>query len=289
MKNILAGLLLFCTALAANALQPYLTGTKVAAGDTKAVAAAVEQKLSAAGFVVLGTHMAKGLPKQATIVVTDAGLTDALKSIGGTAVAAIPVRVGVKADGTVSYVNLEYWQRAYLRKDFAKAEAAVKAASAKLEQVLGPGQPFGGDVKTEDLASYRYMFGMERFDADKTTLAEHGSFDEAVKAVRDNLASGVKGTGKVYELVIADKKLAVFGVSMSDAEFGESWWVSKIGSDHVAALPWEVFVVNGKVMGLYGRYRTALAWPSLTMGQFMGIAAHPDKTREMLEAVAGAK
>ncbi len=289
MKKLIAGLVLGLTALAAQALQPYVTGTKVAGGDTKAVAAAVEQKLTAAGFTVLGVHVAKGLPKQAAVVVTDAGLTDALKGIGGTAVAAMPIRIGVKADGTVSYVNLEYWQRAYLRKDYAKAEAAVKATAGKLEQALGAGQPFGGEVKTEDLANYRYMFGMERFDADKTTLEEHGSFDEAVKAVRDNLAKGVKGTGKVYELVLADKKIAVFGVSMGDAEFGESWWVGKIGADHVAALPWEVFVVNGKVMGLYGRYRTALAWPSLTMGQFMGIANHPDKTREMLEAVAGAK
>ncbi|HZV53344.1 MAG TPA: hypothetical protein VFF82_00270 [Rhodocyclaceae bacterium] len=288
MKRLIAGLALLVTALAAHALQPYVTATKVTGGDLKAATTAVEQKLTAAGFTVLGEHMAKGLPKQATVVVTDAGLTDALKAIGGTAVVAIPIRVGVKADGTVSYVNLEYWQRAYLRKDYAKAEAAVKATAAKLEQTLGAGAAFGGEIKTDDLSNYHYMFGMERFD-EKSTLNEFKSFDDAVKTVRDNLAKGVKGTGKVYELVLADKKLAVFGVSMSDAEYGEGWWVNKIGADHVAALPWEVFVVNGKVMGLYGRYRTALAWPSLGMGQFMGISMHPDKTKEMLEEVAGVK
>jgi len=288
MKRLIAGLALLVTALAAHALQPYVTATKVTGGDLKAATTAVEQKLTAAGFTVLGEHMAKGLPKQATVVVTDAGLTDALKAIGGTAVVAIPIRVGVKADGTVSYVNLEYWQRAYLRKDYAKAEAAVKATAAKLEQTLGAGAVFGGEIKTDDLSNYHYMFGMERFD-EKSTLNEFKSFDDAVKTVRDNLAKGVKGTGKVYELVLADKKLAVFGVSMSDAEYGEGWWVNKIGADHVAALPWEVFVVNGKVMGLYGRYRTALAWPSLGMGQFMGISMHPDKTKEMLEEVAGVK
>jgi hypothetical protein len=42
-------------------------------------------------------------------------------------------------------------------------------------------------------------------------------------------------------------------------------------------------------MGLYGRYRTALAWPSLGMGQFMTIANHPDTTKAMLDAVAGAQ
>ena len=76
-------------------------------------------------------------------------------------------------------------------------------------------------------------------------------------------------------------------MSLNDPELGEGWWANKIGPDHVAALPWEIFVVNGKVMALFGRYRTALAWPSLGMGQFMTIANHPDTTKEMLDAVAG--
>lgn len=286
MKKAIAGFIFAFATFAAHALQPYVTGTKVAGGDLKAATTAVEQKLTAAGFAVIGVHASKGLPKQATVVVTEAGLTDALKGIGGSAVVGMPIRVGVKVDGTVSYLNLEYWQRAFLRKDYGKAEAAVKATAGKLGQALGTGEAFGGDVKAEDLPRYQYMFGMERFD-DKSELVEYKTFEEAVKTVQDNLAKGVKGTGKVYELVLADKKIAVFGVALNDAEYGEGWWVNKIGADHVAALPWEVFVVNGKVMGLFGRYRTALAWPSLGMGQFMTIANHPDTTRAMLEDVAG--
>ncbi len=288
MKNIVAGLALFLTALTAHALQPYLTGTKATCTDLEACTTAVEQKLAAGGFTVIGVHASKGLPTQATVVVTDAGLTDALKNIGGTAVVAMPIRIGVKADGTVSYLNLEYWQRAFLRKDFAKAEAATKATAARLEQVLGKGDAFGGDIKAEDLPSYHYMFGMERFD-DKSTLAEYKSFDEAVKTVQDNLAKGVMSISKVYELVFPDKKIAVFGVALGDAKLGEGWWVNKIGADNVAALPWEVFVVDGKVMALFGRYRTALAWPSLGMGQFMTISNHPETTKAMLAEVAGVK
>lgn len=287
MKKFTIGSTLLMMTFAAHALQPYVTGNKVAGADLKAATTAVEQKLTAAGFTVLGIHAGKGLPKQATVVVADASLSDAVKGIGGDAIVGLPVRVGVKADGTVSYENLEYWERAYLRKDYGKAEAAVKAATAKLEQALGTGAAFGGDVKTEDLASYRYMFGMERFDSGNSLLKEYAGFDEAVKAVRDNLAKGVKATAKVYEVVVPDKKVAVFGVAMNDPEYGEGWWVNKIGADHVAALPWEVFVVNGKVYALYGRFRTALAWPSLGMGQFMGISIHPDRTHDMLEAVAG--
>jgi len=289
MKHFIVGLIALAWTLAASALQPYETGAKVAGGDLKAMAAVVEQKLGAAGFATVGRHLPKGLPDYASIVVTDEALSEALKGIGGSAVVAVPIRIGVKSDGTLSYENLEYWLRAYLRGDYAKAEPIVKATEAKLQQALGTGQPFGGDVKAEDLPRYHYMFGMERFDSDNSLLAEHKNFDDAVRAIRDNLAKGVKGTGKVYELVYPDRKLAVFGVSMSDPEYGEGWWVKKIGPDHIAALPWEVFVVNGKVYALFGRYRTALAWPTLGMGQFMGISSHPDKTREMLEAVAGGK
>lgn len=278
-----------CTLIAwsAQAVQPYVASdTKVAAGDLKAAMAAVEQKLAAGGFTVIGRHTLKGVSSHGSIVVTDAGLTDAVKAVGGAAVVAVPIRVGVAADGTVSYVNLEYWGRGYVRKDYPKIEGAAKAATAKLEKALGAGKPFGGDVKAEELPKYHYMFGMEYFD-ERSELKEYASFEDALKAVRDNLAKGVAQTAKVYEIAMPDKKLAVFGVATNDPNFGESWWAVKIGASHIAALPWEVFVVDKKVMSLYGRFRTALAWPELGMGQFMGISNHPDTTMKMMQAVAG--
>ncbi|MDD5298464.1 MAG: hypothetical protein PHU46_16295 [Rhodocyclaceae bacterium] len=286
-KTILAAALALAS-MAAHALQPYVAGDKVAGGDLNAAMSAAEQKLTAAGFTVIGRHLPKGLPQYGSVVVTDAGLTDAMRSIGGSAVIGAPIRVGVQADGTLSYENLEYWERAYLRKDYGKAEAAVKATSAKLGKTLGAGKAFGGDVSESSLAKYHYMIGMEYFD-EKSDLKEYPSFEAAVKAVEANLAKGVAHTSKVYALSMPEKKIAVFGVALNDPETGEGWWAKKIGPDHVAGLPWEVFVVDGKVYGLYGRYRTALAWPELGMGQFMGISNHPDTTKKMLEAVAGAQ
>ena len=166
----------------------------------------------------------------------DAGLQDAVAAIGGSAIAAAPLRVDVRADGSVRYANPEYWARAYLRGDYPKAEAAVKAASGRLAGALGGGKPAGGDVKAEDLAGYRYMFGMERF-GDRNELAEHASFDEAVQAVRANLAKGVGDTAKVYEIVLPGRKLAVFGVALNDGEHGEDWCVNKTATDTAAALP----------------------------------------------------
>lgn len=288
MKRFLMGIALTAYTCLAFALQPYLAAERVAGGDLKAAMAAVEQKLVTGGFQVIGRHTPKGMPQYGSLIVTEAALLDTIKQVGGTAIVAAPIRVGVKVDGSVSYVNLEYWQRAFLRKDYSKAELAVKAAAAKLEKALGVGKPFGGDVETGDLPTYRYMFGLERFD-DKSLLKEYGSFDEAVKAVQANLAKGAGQTAKVYEIVLADRKMAVFGVATNNPEQGEGWWAGKIGPDHVAALPWEVFIAGNKVMSLYGRYRTALAWPSLSMGQFMTIGAHPDSTFAMMEAVAGAQ
>lgn len=286
MKRIITGCALAAFSLLAHALQPYVGGDKVQGGDLKSAMAAVEQKLTAAGFAVVGRHQPAGLPQHASVIVTEPGLSAALTQIGGTAVVGLPVRVGVKADGSTSYQNLEYWQRAYLRQDYARAEAAVKAAAGKLQQALGAGKPFGGEVKPEDLPNYRYMAGMERFN-DKSELKAHASFDEAVKTIRDNLAKGVAKTAKVYEVVLPEKKLAVFGVATNDPEDGEGWWARKIGPDHVAALPWEIFVVDNKAHALFARYRTALAWPDLGMFQFMGISSHPDSTAAMMAKVAG--
>ncbi|MBU0752023.1 MAG: hypothetical protein KJ787_12180 [Gammaproteobacteria bacterium] len=290
MKRILTGAALMLAAVSAWALQPFVhADAKVAGGGVKAAMAAAEQKLTGAGFTVVGKHQPQGIPSHGVIVVTDNGLTDALKAVGGTAVVGVPIRVGVKSDGTVSYVNPEYWGRAYLRKNYGKAEGAYKAVAGKLQTAFGAGKPFGGEVDTDDLSSYRYMFGMERFD-DRATIKDWGNFDAAVKAVHDNLGKGVAGLSKVYEIVYADKKLAVFGVAMNDPKAGEGYWMGKInGAEHIAALPWEVFVVDGKVMALHGRFRTALAFPSLTMGQFMAIGDHPDSTLKMMEDVAGVK
>lgn len=283
--SAMVGAALVAWSFAAQALSPYVDADKAAGGTLDAAAADVERKLADAGFRALGRYTPKGLPQHAILVVGDAGLQEAVVAIGGSAIVAAPLRIDVRADGTVRYENPEYWARAYLRGDYPKAEAAVTAASRKLAGALGGGKPAGGDVPAGELAGYRYMLGMERF-GDRSELAEHASFDEAVATVRANLAKGVGDTAKVYEIVVPGKKLAVFGVAFNGAEYGEGWWVNKIGADNAAALPWELWIVDRKVHGLYGRYRTALGWPELGMGQFMTIMRHPDTTMQMLEGVA---
>jgi hypothetical protein len=287
MKNVILWCALLLWAQDGLATAPYMQAGKLPAADMSTQLAQVEKKLQAEGFTVVGRHTPKGLPAHASLVVTDTAMLEAIRTIGGPGIIAAGIRVGVQADGTVSYMNPDYWYRAYLRGAFRSAQAPVKALQARLSKALGDGPTFGGDVAEADLANYRYMFGMERFDASNSELSSHASFEDALKSVQDNLTKGLGNTSRVYEVVMADRKIAVFGVAMNDPADGEGGWVNKIGADHIAGLPYEIFIVENKVYALYARYRIALAWPALGMGQFMGIINTPEAIRQTLARIAG--
>jgi hypothetical protein len=134
------------------------------------------------------------------------------------------------------------------------------------------------------------MIGMERLDSHKNKLAEYGSFAEALKTVRENLAKGVGKTARVYEIVLPDRKLAVFGVAMNDSGNSDGEWISKIDmQNNVAGLPYEIYVIDNEVGAPHGRFRIALAFPDVGMGQFMRISSLPNVIIETLSAVAGAE
>ena len=287
MKKLILWGVLLCSTQVCLALAPYMQASKLAAADLSTQLTQVEKKLQAEGFTVIGKHTPKGIPGHASLVVTDPAVLEAIRTIGGSAVIASGIRIGVLNDGTVSYMNPDYWYRAYLRGHFKTAQVAVKSVQSRLAKALGEGNGFGGDIPEADLANYRYMFGMERFDSPNSELSTHASFEEALKAVQANLANSVGATSRVYEVLMPESKLAVFGVAMNNPGDGENWWVNKIGADHIAGMPYELFIVDNKVYATYARYRIALAWPALGMGQFMGIINAPEAIRNTLVRVAG--
>lgn len=284
---ISAGALLLVSA-SAWAISPYIQGDSVPGGNVQAAAAAVEARLKSGGFKVIGKYFPKGLGEYGVVIATDGAMLDEVGSVGGPAVMGAAIRVGVKANGNIAYTNPDYWYRAYFRKSFDKKEGAVKALQARLESALGGGKGQGGDESPANLTNYRYMVGMERLDSSKNKLAEYGSFAEAVKAVRDNLAKGAGKTAKVYEVVLQDRKLAVFGVAMNDDGHSDGEWIRKIDmQDNVAGLPYEIYVVDNQVSSPHGRFRIALAFPDVGMGQFMRISSLPNAIMETMGAVAG--
>lgn len=288
--RIVAGSVLLVSSSLVWAIAPYIQAERLKPAETAKVAEEVEAKLKTAGFQVLGHYFPRQLPDYGVVVVADEAILNDIRAMGGANIAGAGIRVGVKSDGTVTYMNPDYWYRAFFRGQFIKAEKSVRALQEKLARTLGAGMGFGGDEEAEELPKYRYIIGMERFDSDKNKLAEHVSFDQALKTVRENLAKGVAQTSKVYEVVMPEEKIAVFGVAMNDATLGDGRWVAKIGGQEgIAALPYEVYVVNNTVNALYGRYRIAVSYPNLSMGHFMRIVSTPDEIRDTMAAVAGAK
>ncbi|MHB1187150.1 hypothetical protein [Thiobacillus sp.] len=289
LKRIAAWALLVVSS-SAWAVSPYVQGDTVAGGNVQAVAAAVEGKLKSGGFKVVGKYFPKNLAGYGVVIATDDAMLEEVGSVGGHAVLGSAIRVGVKADGSVAYTNPDYWYRAYFRKGFDKKEDAVKALQGRLQKALGAGKGQGGDESQANLANYRYMIGMERLDSAKNTLAEYGSFAEALKSVRENLAKGAGKTARVYEIVLPDRKLAVFGVAMNDSGNSDGEWISKIDmQDNIAGLPYEIYVINNEVGSPHGRFRIALAFPDVGMGQFMRISSLPNVIIETMSAVAGAE
>jgi hypothetical protein len=269
------------------AIAPYIQADHIKAGEVRQLAGKLEDRLKSAGFEPLGEYCPSQLANSCVVVVTDKGLLDAIGKLGGDSIVAAAIRISVKSNGDVSYMNPDYWYRAYFRSQFPQVEQVVQDIQDRLAKALGSRGGFGGDESAEDLPGYRYLIGMERFESDKNLLATYPNFDDAVNAVRDNLKKGVARTGEVYEVVIPDKQLAVFGVAMNDESLGDGRWIAKIGmQNEVAALPYEVFIVGNKVKALYGRYRIALSFPALSMGSFMQIAYTPSDILTMLSAVA---
>jgi len=270
------------------AISPYIQGDSVAGGSAQTAATAVEGKLKKGGFKVVGKYFPKSLAGYGVVIATDESMLDAVGSVGGPAILGAAIRVGVKADGSVAYTNPDYWYRAYFRKSFDKKEEAVKALQTRLQETLGAGKGQGGDESASSLSNYRYMIGMERLDSSKNNLNEYGSFAEAVKGVRENLAKGVGKTSKIYEVVLADRKLAVFGVAMNDGENSDGDWIKRIDMQNsVAGLPYEIYIVDKEVGSPHGRYRIALAFPDVGMGQFMRISSLPNVIMETMGGVAG--
>lgn len=287
MRWVFAGVLCVLSA-SAWAISPYIEGDPVPGGTVRAAAEAVETRLKRGGFKVIGKYFPQNLPGYGVVIATDGAMLDEVGAVGGPAVLGAAIRVGVKADGSVTYTNPDYWYRAYFRKSFDKREAASKALQARLQTALGAGKGVGGDESAVNLASYRYMVGMERLDSSKNKLAEYGSFNEAVKVVRENLARGAGKTAKVYEIVMPDRKLAVFGVAMNDGANSDAEWIRKIDmQESVAGLPYELYVVDRTVASPHARFRVALAFPDVGMGQFMRISSLPNAVMQAMGAVAG--
>ena len=128
------------------------------------------------------------------------------------------------------------------------------------------------------------MFGMPYF-SDPIELKEFDSFSQACGVIKKNLELGTANTKKVYILKFNAEKIAIYGVGLTSKSEGEAHFLPIIGEDNLAAMPYEIIVINKTAYMLHGKYRLALSWPKLSMGQFMKISGTPGDIEDTLEAL----
>ena len=242
-------------------------------------------------FTVLGTYNPANKNNLHLIAFTREDLKNTVVKVSDRGALAAAFKIGlVQKNGKVniSYTNPDYILRAYLRDNYITFKSTFEKFSADLKTMLSAigteFKPFGGFIKADKLKKYHYKIMMPYF-SDPVTLNEFSSFEEGLKIIENNLNAKKGNTLQVYKLVYTNDKVAVFGVGLQSAEDGESYFLPKIGEDHVAALPYEIILQGKKATMLHGKYRIALHWPELTMGTFMKIMSTPGDIEDTLEGL----
>ncbi len=282
------GLMITAASAVADELRPFVLGSGGAGGvdETKE---ATRASLEEAGFSIVGSYQPHD--RAHVLAIThDALLAEVARTDAGAYAAAHRVGITETDDGVqVSYTNPRYLAHAY------RLIGDLEGVAEGLADALGRERTFGSeDGKSErDLARYRYMFGMPRFD-DPWELAEHDSHEAAVAAVEAGLAAGVGDTAQVYRIDIPRRNQVLFGVALGPEveEGGDALVMESIDFDelkHTPHLPYEMLVDGNEVKALAARFRIAMNFPDLSMmgsNSFMSIRSAPGDIEEALEAVA---
>jgi hypothetical protein len=273
-----------------SGISPYVRLTSYDGPMNEAVGQ-MQTLLEESGYEIIGQYQPAENPDLYVLVFTSDELIAFCQKMEDRGMLAAAMKVGFqKAEGkiSVSMVNPEYLFYAYFQEEMndESFNSSALKLSAKVKSSLGEGmqlEPFGGDLSTDKLMKYRYMAGMPNFGK-AVSLAEFDSFDEGLAAIRDGLSRG-GSTLKVYEIVIADKETAVFGIGLKDKEKGEAHFLPIIGESHVAAMPYELILQGNEVSMLHGRFRFALYWPELKMKTFTKIMSSPGEVEDAMKSL----
>ena len=293
MKNIIVSLIViisFGFHSIGQELAPYIkigeTSETIQESTDKVINALKENS-----FTVLGSYNPMNSSSYKVVVFTNNDLKNTVVKIKDRGALAAAFKVGlVNKNGkvTISYTNPDYILRAYLGDNYITYKSAFDKFSADLKTTFSTigdeFKPFGGIVEADKLKNYHYKIMMPYF-SDPVELNEFSSFEEGLKVIEDNLKMKKGKTVEVYRIVYMNQNVAVFGVGLSSKEDGESHFLPKIGTDHVAALPYEIILQGNKDTMIQGKYRIALHWPDLTMGTFMKIMSTPGDIEDTLEGL----
>ncbi|MDH5600988.1 MAG: hypothetical protein OEY78_06745 [Gammaproteobacteria bacterium] len=288
-----AGLLYAAAGMAADVkMKTYILAEKKA-GDVASITAATKEKLTKAGFEVVGSY--SPYDTATILIVTNPELkANAKNSEMGAYGAAQRVTITkAGSDVQVAFTNPTYMANIYRMK------GDLKSVTEKLKSTLGNQGEYGPEegLTAEALRKYHYKFLMPYFD-EPLELADYGNQQVALTKVEEIMASNNKGgVKKVYRIDMDGKDETVIGVSMSGPGnldcSGDKYIMSKIDFKAVKStghLPYEVVISKGKVYALPAEFRIALSFPDLSMmgsNSFASIMCAPSAINEALALAVG--
>ncbi len=255
-------------------LEPYiLVGESGRSGDR--TASDIIGQLFMRNYQILGRYNPAGDPNRFVIVVANRYLLPAVPEDQPTAAFAVATRIAVTQENNltwVSFQNPEYWANAFYQDDYPVVSDGVLAFKQDLMEIMPQmrgllNRPFGGSssqpLTPEALRTYRYTRQSESLD-DLVVLAEFNSFNEALATVESRLADSQE-LSKVFELTIPGLNARLFGIALG-GEPGEDALIALLaegGLERSAGLPYELLVLENKVVMLPVRYRLPLSFPAM--------------------------
>lgn len=250
-------------------------------GDIKSAQEVIKQELLEKEFIYKGGYEVANSKDKYVMIFTRKDLLSACLKTKKEALLAAPLRIGLsKEDGKINItsINPNYVFFGYFQKDYAKNKDVFSKISvdftSPLKKIGGKFTTFGGSIESSDLIDYHYMMGMPYFQ-DMVELKEFESFDNAYTTITNNLKAKKADTELVYELNYNSLKVAVIGVALNSKETGEAKFLPIVGDKHIAAMPYDIIIIDSKAFILHGRFRFAFFWPELTMGTFSKIMSTP--------------
>jgi len=276
--------------LRSEELSSYYTVAELKSSITEA-SQSVKEALIASGFEIIGSYAPENNALMQVIAFTRKDLQNICLKQEDRGLLASVLKVGLRQNGdvvSVSVLNPLYLFYAYLGKQAYENNSLLESINndvfAAMQKVGNLKEPFGGTVDKDDLSSYRYMAFMPKF-VDPADLQTFNSFNEGLSTIRNNLKAKKGNTLKVYELVIPNQQIAIFGVGLMDNQKGEAHFLPIIGENHIAAMPYEIILQGKEASMLAGKYRFALHWPKLSMGEFMKIVSTPGDVEDFMEGL----
>lgn len=284
---VVSALLLFAQTLRADLLlKPFLMGSGLKA-PLESATLKLKGALESEGFRLLGGYSPYEGAMLLLVTREDQLSAAAGTELGGFAAIQRISLTEVEGEVQVACVNPD-WMAASCRLN-----VTLSSLLPSLERVLGALEPYGSRKGTSvvGLRKYHYMFGMPYFD-DMLELAEYTSHAAALEAVSAGLRAQAGGCRELARVELPGRDAVLFSVAITEGNGADKAVMATCDTGplrHTAHLPYELLVVDGRVLALHAKFRIANSFPDLSMGTFMKIVKAPGAIEDALEAVAQPK